>query len=182
MKQYFLSPFTAILTFLLGIAVTFSIILLTPPPNLESPKIEKLEYSTLEIEDPFCELEKGEIEIKYDWSLMGKDSLDGIFEVTNNTSRTIYYRGYEENDHQAVWIKQNGKLESVRKFSCWFGVKLQELKSAESRAFYIPVPQNNKPFEAGFDFLIGNKQEKKTVWVKVSKQRKSYTGYQFEDE
>ena len=189
MKRFYLSSLTAVLTFLLGVAITFSIILLTPLPNTDSPKIEKLEYSHSEIDEPFCELEQDGIEIQYFWSLMGKDSLTGFFGVTNNSTETIYFPGYEKNSHVRVWIKQNKKLEPAIKLSCGNGLKRQELRPGEFATFTIPVPDNNKPFEVGFDFLIGEHpewskdgRELKTIWVKVNRQWKSFTGYEFENE
>ena len=51
--------------------------------------------------------------------------------------------------------------------------KEQELKPNESTIFFMPVPQNDKPFEAGFIFQVSNERKEKIIWVKVEKQLKS---------
>jgi hypothetical protein len=113
-----------------------------------------------------------EIEIKYSWSLKGKDSLDGIFLVSNNSGETIYYSGNAKSDNRNCRVKQNGKFEAVN-FPNAGGIKEQFLKPNELTAFTIPVPQNGKPFEAGFTFQIGDRREEKTIRVKVEKQLES---------
>lgn len=114
-----------------------------------------------------------DIEIQYGWSLMGMDALDGWFYVKNNSGETIYYLGYEEGDNRRCWIKQNNKVKATN-LPNGDGVKEQELKPNEETIFSIPVPQNEKPFEAGFTFQTGDERNEKTIWVKVKKQLKSY--------
>jgi hypothetical protein len=120
------------------------------------------------------ETNENDIDVEYAWSLMGVDSLDGHFYVTNNTDETIRYLANNFGQSNPFWIKQNGKTKRVNQPHL-VGIdaaKEQELKPNESTIFLIPVPQNDKPFEAGFNFLVGTKE--KIVWVKVEKQLKSY--------
>lgn len=176
MKRISIQLFLALFTFFTGVFLTAFWIFVLYPSDLhlhdivvsdsasEQNKILKLNN---------LESTENKIEIKYGWSLMGKDSLDGIFAVKNNSEETIYFVGYEKYDNRSCWIKQSGKVRATN-IPNGDGIKEQELKPNESTAFSIPTPQSEKPFEAGFDFRIGSKKEQKTVWVKVEKQLKSY--------
>ena len=118
---------------------------------------------------------ENDIDIEYAWSLMGVESLDGHFYVTNNTVETIKYLANNFGQSNPFWIKQNGKTERVD-LPYLVGIdaaKERELKPNESTIFLIPVPQNDKPFEAGFNFLVGTERKEKIIWVKVEKQLKS---------
>jgi hypothetical protein len=119
---------------------------------------------------------KNDIDIEYAWSLMGVESLDGHFYVTNNTNETIRYLATNFGQSNPFWIKQNNKTKRVD-LPHLVGIDAaeeKELKPNESTIFSIPVPQNDEPFEAGFDFQFGTDRKEKVVWIKVEKQLKSY--------
>lgn len=121
------------------------------------------------------EINKNDIDIEYAWSLIGVKSLDGSFYITNNTSETVRYLANNFGQSNPFWIRQNGETKRVN-LPYLVGIdaaKEQELKPKESTVLLIPVPQNDKPFEAGFNFLVGNERKEKTIWVKVEKQLKS---------
>ena len=188
MKRISLRVFLALFTFLIGMSLTaFWVFLYSPESQLDSQQsavfdrtIEQTVTSQLN-ED---KQNNGEIEIKYAWSLLGIDSLDGYFVVKNNSGETIHYLRYvdfvnpvvnPENHHS--WIKQNGRIKALKINSKDLTdglVKEQDIKPNESVTFSLPVPQNEKSFEAGFGFRIGNEQKEKIVWTKVKKQLKSF--------
>ena len=176
MKRISLRLSLALLTFFIGISLTtFWMFVYYPKPNLPSPSVitESANEQVKTFEITKSMFDASNIEIEYGWSLMGIDALDGWFYVKNNSGGTIHYLGYGEGDNRRSWIKQNGKVKATNTPN-GEGVKEQELKPNEETIFTIPVPQNEKPFEAGFSFQIGNEREEKTIWVKVKKQLKSY--------
>ncbi len=122
-----------------------------------------------------AQIKEKDVDIEYAWSLIGVESLNGLFYVTNNTGKTVRYSANRFSQINPFWIRQNGKSKKVS-LSYLVGVdaaKEQELKPNESTSFSIPVPQNEKPFEAGFIFQIGDERKEKIIWVKIEKQLKS---------
>lgn len=177
MKRISLRLFLTLLTFLIGVSVTaFWMFLYHPKSDFDSQSvIEHLTIETLTTQLDLPKPDNGEIEVKYAWSLIGVESLDGSFYVTNNTGETVRYSANNFGQNNPFWIKQNGKTQRVN-LPYLVGIdaaKVQELKPNESTIFLIPVPQNDKPFEAGFNFLVGNERKEKIIWVKVEKQLKS---------
>ena len=180
MKQVSLRLTLALSTFFIGISLTLfwafeypskvvitSPILVASDSTIEHHQINQLNKS---------KINENDIDIEYGWSLIGVDSLDGLFYVTNNTGETIKYLANNFGQSNPFWIKQNGKTKRINQPHL-VGVdaaKEQELKPNESTSFLIPAPQNDKSFEAGFSFQIGNEREEKTIWVKLKKQLKSY--------
>lgn len=77
----------------------------------------------------------------------------------------IHYRGYERNHNALVWIRQNGKIQDALKLPCRRGVETQSLEPTQEAYFSIPVPQNGKPYQVGFDFRVDTRAGWKTVWV-----------------
>lgn len=116
--------------------------------------------------------DENNIKVEYAWSLAGVESLDATFYVTNNTDKTIRYLANDFGQASPFWIRQSGKIKKIQP-SYIDGIKEQEIKSFESAAILIPVPQNEKPFEAGFRFLIGDERKERIIPVKVEKQLKS---------
>lgn len=181
MKLILLRSFTTLITLFIGISATAFWLFINPSESdLTSRNV--VFDSTIE-QDRVPQINKlkqnnGEIEIKYAWSLLGLDSLEGFFVVKNNTGKTIYYPGYPNainQENQRSWIKQKGKIKATIIGSKDL-IKEQELKSGESITFSLLVPQNYKPFEAGFGFRIDGEQNEKIIWVKVKKQLKSFGG------
>lgn len=178
MKRISLRLFLALITFLIGISVTaFWMFSYSSKSDLDSqPVIEHSVVENLTTQTGSPKFDNGEIEVKYAWSLLGRDSLDGMFVVKNNSGETIYYSGYPNaynQENQNSWVKQNGKLNAIKIGSPELMTE-QELKPNESITFSIPVPQNKKSFEAGFEFRVGSQRTEKIVWVKIKKQLKSY--------
>lgn len=176
MKRISLRLSLALLTFFIGISLTaIWIVTYYPSPKLPPPDVfsesANEQVKTIKVNKTIFDAKS--IDIEYGWSLMGMDALDGWFYVKNNSEESIHYLGYEEGDNRRSWIKQNGKVKATNTPN-GDGIKEQELKPNEEIIFSIPVPQNERPFEAGFSFQIGNEREEKTVWVKVIKQLKSY--------
>lgn len=178
MKQVSLRLTLALSTFLVGIsliafwAFEYSSKVVIASPILAASCSTPELYQINQFNKP--KINENDIDVEYAWSLMGVESLDGHFYVTNNTGETIRYSANNFGQSNPFWIKQNGKTKRVNQ-SYLVGTdaaKEQELKPNESTTFLIPVPQNDKPFEAGFNFRIGTKE--KIVWVKVEKQLKSY--------
>ena len=150
--MFLLKPrlFAALLTFGIGVVVASLLIFST-----QLPKIEVI---------------NSEIEIKYVESLSGVDSLDAIFYVTNNTAENVYYFGDHKTNNQDSLINQNGIVEFMKTHE---GAEITEyeLKPNESTYFWIPSPQNEKPFEASFILRIGDKRKEKVIVVEVHKQK-----------
>jgi hypothetical protein len=163
MKRFLLRLSIALFTFFIGISLTSVFLFFARIPNIEV--IDEL------VRTNSHHVDRG-IEIEYKWTLMYKPERNGFFIVTNNTTESIYYLAYERNQHFDNWIKQNGKSQAATDFVCRMGMKEQEIKPNGSAFFEITVPSNNKPFEAGFDFFIGDSQQPKTLWVKVNQQSK----------
>ena len=159
MKRFLLRLSIALLTFLLGLGITSVFIFFTHIPNIEV--IDLIETKN-----------NNGIEIQYKWTLIDKKDSTGIFKVTNNSYESLYYLAYDKNQHVDNWIRQNGEVKMATFFICHMGMEEQELKPNETAFFEITVPRNRKPFEAGFDFFIGDKQQPKTFWIKVDKQLK----------
>ena len=121
------------------------------------------------------QIKEKDVDIEYAWSLIGVESLDGLFYVTNNTDETVRYSANNFSQINPFWIKQNGKSKKVA-LPYLVGVdaaKEQELKPNESTSFSIPVPQSEKPFKAGFIIQIGDERKEKIIWVNIEKQLKS---------
>ena len=177
MKSISLRLFLALITFAVGISFTaFWMFMYNPESNQEFSNIvvsdsTNKQVETFQLHKPIFDIE--DIEIEYAWSLMGMDALDGQFYVKNNSEETIHFLGYGESDNRRCWIKQNGKIKATN-LPNGDGIKEQELKPNEETIFSIPVPQNEKPFEAGFTFQVGDEREEKTICVNVKKQLKLY--------
>lgn len=171
MKHISLQLPSALLTFFIGISfTTFWVFAFYSKAVKPSPVL--VAYNS--IIEPH-ENNKNDIDIEYAWSLMGVESLDGHFYVTNNTGETIRYLANNFGQSNPFWIKQNGRTKRVS-LPYLVGIdaaKEQELKPNESTIFLISVPQNDKPFEVGFNFLVGIARKEKIVWVKIEKQLKS---------
>lgn len=146
LKSYF---FVAFLTFGIGLIVTSAVIF-----SLQIPKVEVI---------------SDKIEIKYEESLTGVGSFDGIFSVTNNTNETVYYFGDHKNHNQDSLINQSGEVKFTENHK---GAEEYELKSNESTYFWIPLPQNEKSFEAVFFLRTGDKRKEEIIVVEVQKQKK----------
>ena len=152
----------AILTF--GISVAFTTAVIFPT---QIPKVEVTDNSVIETVNLIETI--GEIEIKYETSNPRKDDSDeAIFLVKNNTNKSVYYFGNHVTNNQNSWVKQNGKIKYIEPHR---GAEIteQELKPTESTYFWIPAPQNKKPFEAGFVLRLGEKRKEQTILVKVRK-------------
>lgn len=181
MKRISLRLFLTLLTFLIGVSVTaFWMFLYHSKSDLDfQPIVEHSTVETIPTHSDSQKTDNGEIEVKYAWSLLGVDSLDGSFVVENNSGETIYYSGYPNATNQVnqhSWIKQNGKIKAIKIASPELMTE-QELKANESITFSIATPQNKKSFEAGFEFRVGSQRKEKIVWVKVKKQLKTYGEY-----
>ena len=159
MKRFFFRLSIALLTFIIGIWITAFVYLF----STRIPEIEVVEKTFA------CPvIPEGEVKILYDWKLMKWNKRKGRFLITNRTNQSIYYLAYEKEQHFDNWIRQNGKVKRATDFICHMGMDLQELKPNESQLFEINIPRNKKPFEAGFDFVVGEVEEMKTFWVNVN--------------
>lgn len=99
------------------------------------------------------------------WSLVGVESLDALFYVTNNAGETIRCLTNNFGQINPFRINSNGKSKKSL-YLYLVGVdaaKEQELKSKELTGFSIPVPQNEKPFETVFIFQIGDERREKII-------------------
>lgn len=164
MKRYFLSLFVAILTFLLGVSVVGIFILFAPIPEVEDIESKCSWYYQM------SEQENNVIKVVYlkthrykNWSMV-------FFEIKNNSSETIYYRGFKKDSNLSAWIKQNNKVEKWKFEIQPKDIKRQELELGESAIFQINIPHNNEPFEAGFGFKIGKQRKEKILWTEVKNQ------------
>lgn len=182
MKYISLRLTFALSTFFIDILLTAFWAFVYYPKAVIPPPIVVVSDNTIKHQE-INQLEKPEInengiDIEYSWSLMGVESLDGDFYVKNNTGETIKYLANDFGQNSPFWIKQNGIVKEVRQSydvsDAVDVVKEQELKPNESTIFSIPVPQNEKPFEAGFSFQIGSERREKIIWVKIEKQLKSH--------
>ena len=179
MKHISLRLFLTLVTFLVGISLTalwMSIRSCESNSDSQSAILESTVEETGISGPEKTNKNNGEIEIKYAWSLLGRDSLTGIFVVKNNSGETIYYSGNPNavnQENQRSCVKQDGKLKAI-KIGSEDLIEEQELKPNESINFNLEVPQNKKSFEAGFGFKIGSEKKEKIVWVKVKNQLKSY--------
>jgi hypothetical protein len=156
-----------LIAFGIGLAIDSALIFSVQIPKVEV--IDKTFVSSLEPVKP--EVINGEIEIKYESSLYGVDSIEAVFKVTNKTAETIYYRGYDKTDNRESWIKQNGKIKYIETPQ---GAETtqQELKPQESTYFWIAAPLNEKPFEAGFVLRTGEQRRERTISMRVKKHLK----------
>lgn len=162
--RHFRSRFSiALFTFLLGLAITSVFFSFTQMPDV---KVISDDFNP-DSEEIYI-LSVGEIGIQYYYTLSSKELTTGVFVVTNKTSESVYYSGYDKNSHIDNWINQNGKVSMATELPCYNGVKVQELKPDETAIFEIPVPGNRKPFEAGFVFAKSKNGENQTVWIKVT--------------
>jgi hypothetical protein len=164
MKPFFFRLSIALLTFLIGFWITTSFSLLFT----QIPEVEVITDKEKIFAYPF--LPDNGIEILYDWKSMKWNKRKGRFLITNRTNQSISYLAYEKTQHFDNWIRQNGKVKGATDFICHMGMELQELKPNESQLFEINIPRNKKPFEAGFEFYVGEEQEAKTFWVEVNKE------------
>lgn len=158
--KYFL---ISLFTFLLGLVITSVVFSFTQIPDV---KVISDTFDSDSEEIPVFEV--SEINIQYYYTLSNKELVTGVFGVTNKTSKSVYYSGYDKNSHVENWINQNGKVTLATDLPCHNGVYTQELKPDETAIVEIPVPRNGKPFEAGFVFTKSINGDNQTVWVKVS--------------
>jgi len=170
MKRISLKLFLALLTFLIGSSLTAFWIFIKYP--IENVVVEDTEQSQI-FHVPESKDCSGRVEIVYESSLMGVNSLDGIFRITNNSCETVYYFGNHQTNNQNSWIKQNGKVKYIE-IERDTEIKERELKPNETTWFWIPTPQNSKPFEAGFTLRIGVDRKEERYLVTVKKQLEHY--------
>lgn len=160
MKRYFLSPLTAILTFLLGFYLT----LLAVSPTACPPDFKITHFAEISQQRKF----NGELEVKYLDSSEQQFGTLGRFLATNNSPEIVYYSGYNKDNNVSNRIRQNGELEPL-KLICGTGLEQQRLMPGETAIFPVYEPYNSLPYEVSFDFSVGADKAKKTVWVKVDK-------------
>ena len=86
------------------------------------------------------------------------------FRVINGGSEALHYSGYSQNSHCSYMIRQGKKVE--QKWPCWCGTGLAErtLLPGESATYRVQTTPESVKFEVGFDFLIGKKLRKQTIW------------------
>ncbi len=86
------------------------------------------------------------------------------FYVTNGGSEALHYSGYSKDDHCSYKIRQDGRVE--QKSPCWCGTGLVErrLLPGKSATYRVQVAKESERFEVGFDFGIGRKRRKQTIW------------------
>lgn len=160
MKRYFLSPFVAILTFLLGSYLTLSAIF---PINCP-PDFKIADYAEISQQPKFS----GELEVKYLGSAKEQFGNSASFMAANNSPEVVYYSGYEKNSNVNFRIRKNGKL-VPRGLICGTGLAEQKLMPGETATFQVYESNDSLPYEVSFEFFIGAETATKTVWVKVDK-------------
>ncbi len=86
------------------------------------------------------------------------------FYVMNGGSEALRYSGYSKNSHCSYMIKLGNKVEQMS--PCWCGTGLAErtLLPGESATYKVQVAAESERFEVGFDFRIGKKLRRQTIW------------------
>lgn len=163
MKKILFYLSIAVFAFVISLSGVYAFNFLTQFPEIEFPGI-----SDETVILAYCPLGFEQVDIEYKYTVQGKDFNNGVFLVTNLTDNPVYYVGYEKNHHADNWIKQNGK--TTTSLICHMEMSEHELKPFESATFEIPVPKNEKPFEAGFDFYGGG-DKPETTWVEIGRQK-----------
>lgn len=149
----------SIFTFALSVSVSS---IFVPQPDLPIVEVDLANFQRDE-----KVILTGQIEIEPVTSKLQNDFKEATFKVTNLTTDTIHYQGYERNHNALVWIRQSGRIYDALDLPCWRGVETQSMEPSQEVLFSVPVPQNGKPFEVGFDFRVDTRMGWKTVWVKV---------------
>ena len=172
MKTFFTRLSIAFFTFLAGITFTSVFVFFTQLPEIKevSDNFNSVSIDTCKFSDNKIQIQYNGTSIENFISFIEDHKINGVFVVTNKSNKSIYYGGFDKNSNVNTWINQYDNTESAMPIFCAFGLKLQELKPNETAKFEIPIPNNGRPFEAGFDFKKSKKGYWETVWVKPNEE------------
>jgi hypothetical protein len=167
---YFRYLLTFMLTFVVGIAVF---------AGLHALFLSEGEIAHLR--DSVDEVEKGQfprnwnaepLAVEYNCSLMGVDSLDALFILTNNGSEPIYFTIDNRYGKSLVHLSDaSGKLNQDARADIY----RRELLPGETVGLAVPVPLDGAPFDLSLRYQIGERLRSDSVFVSVPSQVKSYT-------
>lgn len=121
------------------------------------------------IADPVYE---SPLKVEYRCSLMGVDSLDAIFEVTNDGSETIHFP--TDKDSGKLPITMYVRSELSREIMESISIPTESLKPAQSTYFSVRLPPKSNGFNMSFQYWSGN-QSPRDISVHTDRQIKSFT-------
>jgi hypothetical protein len=91
-----------------------------------------------------------------------------IFQITNDSSKTLYYKGYSKDSHCSYKIKRDNIVEP-QKLVCSCGVGLEEraLSPGETATYNTRILAESKAnkIQIEFDFGVGRERRKETIWT-----------------
>jgi hypothetical protein len=84
-------------------------------------------------------------------------------EVVNVGGETLYFKGYSEDDNQYYSVRRGGESKSFTP-SCGTGLAERNLHPGERATFPVTVGREAGHMQIGFDFLVGGKRLRQTLW------------------
>jgi hypothetical protein len=90
------------------------------------------------------------------------------FRAVNGGTETLYYDGYDRDDHCDYKIRRGLNVEQKRPCTCGTGLETHALRPGRSATYRVNVRREPGPFEVGFDFKVGEKRRAETVWSETA--------------
>ena len=107
--------------------------------------------------------------VEYECSLIGRDSLDALFRVTNISHDTVYF-SVDENSKFQAYISNAYDLRQDTSAE----IKNQILPG-ESTTLWVSVPVDSDPFDISIPYNRGDPSKSHATFESVAQQIKSYT-------
>lgn len=163
MKRISLQLGMALLTFLIGVGTAWSYMHILQPMLNASQRRPVSEDSI-----PPARVSSGSaskaVKISLTRSYRSEDGLiHAEFEVVNVSGELLYYRGYSKGENM-FWSVRRGKTSTRFSPFCGTGLSDRELLPRESTKFQVVVGHTDGSVEIGFDFLVGEKRLRQTIW------------------
>jgi hypothetical protein len=153
----------AIFTFSIGVAVAWSwssFSQLLTKETVSTSTLPKLPAKPLseEVQIKFLSSEKRN----------APEYVFAIFQITNGSSETLYYKGYSKDSHCSYKIKRDNIVEPQKLVcNCGMGLEERALLPGETATYDIGIlvkPKANK-IQVEFDFGVGGERRKETIWT-----------------
>ena len=91
---------------------------------------------------------------------------EATFKVTNRRYDSIRFQGMGRDETVEAWVRENGRIRDAWNIECWGVADISEyaIEPKGFSYFTIPIPARGDFFDVGFDFKLGQSEQRITVW------------------